>query len=65
MRTKRPLINHVSAEKLTTHRVCNQSNTTGATSGAGNEYTSVAPEFNSGFWWGSSLSIFSFMCSVL
>jgi hypothetical protein len=36
----------------------NQSTTTGATSGAGNEYTSVAPEFNSGVWWGSSLSIF-------
>jgi hypothetical protein len=27
------------------HRVCNKSNTTGATSGAGTAYSSTAPEF--------------------
>ena len=31
------------------HRVCNKSNTTGATSGAETAYPSGAPEFTSGF----------------
>ena len=43
------------------HRVCNQSNTMGATSEAGTAYRSGAPEFTRGF---SSCSIFSFLCCV-
>ena len=35
------------------HRVCNKSNTTGATCGAGTAYTSGAPEFIPDFQWGS------------
>jgi hypothetical protein len=34
---------------MTYHRVCNKSNTTGATSGAGTAYYLGAPEFTSGF----------------
>ena len=36
---------------MTCHRVCNQINTTGATSGAGTAYPSGAPEFTTGFHW--------------
>ena len=46
---------------MTYHRVCNQINTTGATSGAGADYPSGAHEFSSGFSWGSCFSIFSFI----
>ena len=46
-------------------RICNQINTTGATSGAGTAYPSGAPEFITGFQWGSCYSILSFMCNVL
>jgi len=46
----------------TYYRVCNQINTTGATSGAGNAHPSGAPEFTPGFQWGSCYSIFSFIC---
>ena len=50
---------------LTTYyRVCNQINTTGATSGTGTAYPSGAPEFTSGFQWGSCYSIFSFICML-
>ena len=37
-------------------------NTTSVTSGTGTAYTSEAPEFTPGFWWGSCYSIFSFIC---
>jgi hypothetical protein len=47
---------------MTYHRVCNEINTTGATSRAGTAYPSGAPEFTPGFWWGSCYSIFSLMC---
>ena len=47
---------------MTDHRVCNQTNTTIVTSGAGTAYPSGAPEFTSGFQWGLCYSIFSFMC---
>ena len=47
---------------MTCHRVCNQINTTDATSGAGIANPSGAPEFTPGFEWGSCYSIFSFMC---
>ena len=47
---------------MTYHRVCNQINTTGVTSGAGTAYPSGAPEFTPGFKWGSCYSIFSFIC---
>ena len=47
---------------LTYHRVCNQINTTGVTSGAGTAYPSGAPEFIPGFQWDSCYSIFSFIC---
>ena len=47
---------------MTYHRVCNQINTTGTTSGEGTAYPSKAPEFNHGFQWGSCYSIFSFTC---
>ena len=42
------------------HRVCNKSNTTGGTSGAGTAYPSWAPEFTPGFQWGSFCSIYYF-----
>ena len=45
--------------------VCNQSDSTGATSGARKSYSSAAPAFTAGFQWGSCYSIFSFMCNVL
>ena len=50
---------------MTYHRVYNESNTTGATSGAGTAYPSGAHEFTLGLLWGSCYSIFSFMCNVL
>ena len=50
---------------MTYQLVCNQSNTTGATSGTGTAYPSGAPEFTPNFQWGSCYSIFCFMCNVL
>ena len=47
------------------HRGSNQSNPTGATSGARTAYPSGAPEFIPGFQWGSCYSIFRFMCMFL
>ena len=47
---------------MTYHQICNQINTTGATSGAGTANPSGAPEFTSGFQWGSCYLIFSFIC---
>ena len=46
----------------TYHRVCNQINMTGSTSGAGTAYLSGAPEFTPEFQYGSCYSIFSFIC---
>ena len=46
---------------MTCHRLCNQINTTGATSGVGTAYPCRTPEFIPGFQWGSCYSIFSFM----
>jgi hypothetical protein len=46
---------------MTYHQVCKWINTTDATSGAGTAYPYGAPEFTTGFWWGSCYSIFSFM----
>jgi hypothetical protein len=45
----------------TYYRVCNLINTTDASSGGGNAYSSRAPEFTPGFLWGSCYSIFSFI----
>jgi hypothetical protein len=47
---------------MTYHRVCNEINTTGATSRTGTAIPSGAPVFTPGFLWGSYYSIFSFMC---
>ena len=44
---------------LTYHRVCNQINTTSATSGAGAAYSSGASNFVLDFQWGWCYSIFS------
>jgi hypothetical protein len=49
---------------MTYIRMCNQTNTTGATSGAGTAYPSGAPEFTPGFVWGSCYSVFSFICML-
>ena len=46
----------------TYYRVCNQINTTGATSRAGTAYPSGEPEYTPGFQWSSCYSIFSFIC---
>ena len=46
---------------MTKHRVCSQIFTTGVTNKAGTAYPSGAPEFSSGFQWGSCYSILSFM----
>jgi hypothetical protein len=43
------MINMVLSSFMTDHVVCNQSNTTGATSGAGTAYPSGASEFIAGF----------------
>ena len=56
------LLCYVLSSFMTNHRVCNYINTTGVTSGAGTAYSSGAPEFIPGFWWGSCYSIFCFMC---
>ena len=45
---------------MTYHRVCNKSNTTGSTCGAGTAYTSGAPEFTTGYQWGFCFPILSF-----
>ena len=55
----------VLSSLMTYHRVCNQRNTTGATSETGTAYPSRAPTFTRGFQWGSPYSICSFLCSVL
>ena len=47
---------------MTYHRVCNYSNTTCVTNGAGTANTSGEPEFTPGFYWGSCYSNFSYMC---
>ena len=47
---------------MTYHRVCNQINATGATSGVETAYPSGTPVFTPSFQWGSCCSIFSFMC---
>ena len=39
---------HIISSFMTYHRVCNKSNTTGATCRAGTTYPSEAPEFNPG-----------------
>ena len=44
--------------------LCNWSNTTSATSGAGTIYPSGAPKFTPGVTWGSRCTIFSFLFSV-
>ena len=51
-----------SSSFMTYHRVCNQIIMTGATSGAGTDFPSGAPEFSPGVQWDSCYSIFSFMC---
>jgi len=50
---------------MTYHRVCNKSNTTGATCVAETAHPSRAPEFIPCFYWCSCCSIFSFLCNVL
>ena len=45
---------------MTYHRLCNQNNTTGVTSGAGTVYPTGASEFTPNFKWGSCCSIVSF-----
>ena len=57
----------IQAPFMTYHLVCNQSNTTGATSGPGIAYTSAAPQITSCFQQclqDSCCSIFSFLCDV-
>jgi hypothetical protein len=54
--------NSVLSSFVTVHRVCNTSNTTGATCGAETAYPSGALGFISGFKWGS---VFSFLHSVV
>ena len=49
---------------LDSHRVCNQINTMGVTSGAGTAYPFGPPEFTPGFQWGSCYSTFSFICML-
>ena len=53
---------------MTNHRVCNKSDTTGATSGAGTAYHSGAPEFTSvfsGVRVGRSLVFCVMLCRLL
>ena len=50
---------------MTQHMVCNQSNTTGATSDAATVCPSGAPEVTPSCQWDSSCSIISFLCIVL
>jgi hypothetical protein len=49
------------------HRVCNKSNTTGATCGAGtaSPFLSTWVDTLSDFWWRSCCSTFGFLCGVL
>ena len=49
----------------TYHRICNQINTTGTTSGAGTANPSGAPEFTPGFQWGFVLLDLYFYVYVL
>jgi hypothetical protein len=46
---------------MTYHWVCNKSNTTSDTSGAGTAYPSGVPDFTPGFVWGLRFSSFSFL----
>ena len=46
---------------MTYHQVCNQSNTTGSTSGTGTAYNSRVPQFTPGFEQSQCCSIFSFL----
>jgi hypothetical protein len=50
---------------MTDYQVCNSCNMASATSGAGTDYHSGAPEFTPGFQWDSCYSIFSLMLGVL
>ena len=52
----------VPSSFMTYHRVCDQINTTGATSRAGTIYPSGTPEFTPTFQWASHYSILRFMC---
>ena len=56
--------NRVFSSFMTYHRVCNESNSTNATRGAGSAYHSGKPEFTRDFKWGSYCSIFSFLYDV-
>ena len=56
--------NPIISSFMTYHMVCNQSNKTAATNGAGTAYPSGAPEFTD-FQWGSFCSIISFLCNAL
>ena len=47
------------------HRICKQSNMTGATSIAETSHPSGAPEVTPGFQWCFCYSIFSFLCKIL
>ena len=50
---------------MTFQRVCIQSTTTGPTSGAGTAYPSGAPEFTTGFYWGSCYYFCVMFCRSL
>jgi hypothetical protein len=52
---------------MTYHRVCNKSNTTGATCGVGtaSPFLSTWVDTLSDFWWRSRCSTFGFLCGVL
>jgi len=50
-------IQKVLSSFMTYHRVCNYSNTTGATSKTGNAYPSGAPAFILGYYWVSCWSL--------
>ena len=49
---------------MTYHQVCNKSNMTGATCGAGTAYPFKAPEFTPGFQWGSCCLILTLVFCV-
>ena len=57
--------NHSPSSFITYYGVCDQINTTGATSGVVTAYPPKAPQFNSSFQWRSYYLICSFLCSVL
>ena len=55
----------VLSSSMTYHRVCNWSNTTGATNGAGTAYPSGAPEFTHGLRVTRSLVLCVMLCRSL